>query len=597
MTSSSDPPETDSFVDSLPAGTLSGEYPVVSPDPETPGILTRSTLSRRLAFIMLVRVILFTLILGGTVAVNLFWGNPEDLGGPYITFLFIFIASLYVLNIVYAVLFRAFSDLTKLAYIQLGGDLLVAGILVNFSGGADSVFVLLFMFSPIAAAVTLSRRAAVVTAGVGTALFVAVIFLGYARLLPVLPGQPRLPWEAMRSAIGTGLLINGAAMFAVAFLSGYLAEQLRAAARTMEVQQAQIYDLAALNADIIRSLTSGLITIGEEGRILALNKTASRILCVPQEEQRWKHLEDLSTDLADFVAQAEDAHRGEVRFNGGSGHILLYCSVSPLNDHHNLVRGQVINFQDITAQRRMEKRIKRTEHLASLGRMAAGIAHEIRNPLASISGSLEMLHSGADMEAEDKKLMGIALKEIDRLDGLISELLEYARPHPLNLARLDLGDEIHFLSGHLSELMSKSPSVVVEESQEGLWINADRDQIKGMLWNLVRNAHEAGEKDRVTISVGRLEEDQIYLTVEDNAAGIPQEKLTHIFEPFFTTKDAGTGLGLAAVHRIVQAHSGTIEVNSSEDIGTTVRVVFPGADREDDHQGEMSEWPMEPTPL
>ena len=591
-----DPPETDSPVDSLPAGTLSGEYPVVTPEVEGPGTLTRATLSRRLAFIMLVRVILFTLILGGTVAVNLFWGNPENLGGPYITFLFIFIASLYTLNIIYAVLFRAFSDLTKLAYIQLGGDLLVAGILVNFSGGADSVFVLLFMFSPIAAAVTLSRRAAVVTAGVGTTVLVAVIFLGYARLLPVLPGQPRLPWEAMRSAIGTGLLINGAAMFAVAFLSGYLAEQLRAAARTMEVQQAQIYDLAALNADIIRSLTSGLITIGEEGRILALNKTAARVLKVPQDEQRWKHLEDLSPKLARFVAQGEDAHRGEVRLGNGKESMLVFCSVAPLNDHHNLVRGRVINFQDITAQRRMEKRVKRTEHMASLGRMAAGIAHEIRNPLASISGSLEMLHSAVDMEAEDKKLMGIALKEIDRLDGLISELLEYARPRPLDLARLDLGEEIHFLAGHLSELMAGAPAVAVEESGEGLWIRADRDQIKGVLWNLVRNAKEAGEEERVTISVGRLE-DQVFLTVEDNAAGIPQEKLQHIFEPFFTTKDAGTGLGLAAVHRIVQAHGGSIEINSSEDIGTTVRVLFPATRDDDDQRGEMGDWPMEPTPI
>ena len=591
-----DPPETDSPVDSLPAGTLSGEYPVVTPEVEGPGTLTRATLSRRLAFIMLVRVILFTLILGGTVAVNLFWGNPENLGGPYITFLFIFIASLYTLNIIYAVLFRAFSDLTKLAYIQLGGDLLVAGILVNFSGGADSVFVLLFMFSPIAAAVTLSRRAAVVTAGVGTTVLVAVIFLGYARLLPVLPGQPRLPWEAMRSAIGTGLLINGAAMFAVAFLSGYLAEQLRAAARTMEVQQAQIYDLAALNADIIRSLTSGLITIGEEGRILALNKTAARVLKVPQDEQRWKHLEDLSPKLARFVAQGEDAHRGEVRLGNGKESMLVFCSVAPLNDHHNLVRGRVINFQDITAQRRMEKRVKRTEHMASLGRMAAGIAHEIRNPLASISGSLEMLHSAVDMEAEDKKLMGIALKEIDRLDGLISELLEYARPRPLDLARLDLGEEIHFLAGHLSELMAGAPAVAVEESGEGLWIRADRDQIKGVLWNLVRNAKEAGEEERVTISVGRLE-DQVFLTVKDNAAGIPQEKLQHIFEPFFTTKDAGTGLGLAAVHRIVQAHGGSIEINSSEDIGTTVRVLFPATRDDDDQRGEMGDWPMEPTPI
>ena len=584
---------TEHIVDSLPPA------PVTEDDLQLTAEFDRETLSRRLAFIMLVRVILFTLILGGTVAVNLGWGNPDHLGGPYITFLFIFIAGLYVLNIVYAVLFRLFTNLTKLAYIQLGGDLLVAGILVNFTGGADSVFVLLFMFSPIAAAVTLTRRAAVTTAGIGTFFLVLVIVLGYARLLPTLPGQDRLPWEAMRSAIGTGLLINGAAMFAVAFLSGYLAEQLKAAARTMEVQQAQIYDLAALNADIIRSLTSGLITVGEEGRILTFNRTAADILGVSQDEQRWKHLEDLSTEIATFSASARGAHRGEVTIDIGGSPRLLYCAVSPLNDRHNLVRGKIINCQDITVQRRMEKRVKRNKRMASLGRMAAGIAHEIRNPLASISGSLEMLRSGPGMDAEDKKLMGIALKEIDRLDGLISELLEYARPHELELRPYDLSKEIHFLASHISELMAgeDSPTLEVDVMNEGLWINADVDQLKGLLWNLVRNAREAGERERVAITVGLLDEKQVFMSVEDSAAGIPREKLSHIFEPFFTTKDSGTGLGLAAVHRIVQAHSATIEVNSSEDIGTTVRIVFPCADRDRRRTGEMVDWPAEPTPL
>ena len=566
------------------------EFPVT-------GRLDRKTQARRLAFIMLVRVILFTLILGGTVVVSLFWGNPEELGEPYVTFLFIFIAGMYVLNIAYGILLRVMRNLNLLAIAQLGCDLLVAATLVNFSGGSDSVFVLLFMFSPIAAAVTLSRRAAVLTAAVGTAVLAAVIFAGYARLLPILPGQVRLPWEAMRSAIGAGLVINAAAMFAVAFLSGYLAEQLRAAAHTLEVQQARIYDLAALNADIIRSLTSGLITVGEEGRVLTLNRTAADTLGVPLHGSNWKHLEDLDPALATMAGEGEGQHRRELRLRRGKRTVLLDCSVSPLNDHLNLVRGRIINFQDITEQRRMERKIKRQQHLASLGRMAAGIAHEIRNPLASISGSLELLRGGAQVDVEDRRLMEIALKEIDRLDGLITQLLEYARPRPLKLKRLDLGQEVHFLASAISQLMvgEDMPEVVVGEYQDELWIHADPDQLQGLLWNLVRNAHEAGEQERVELVAGR-EGEQVFLLVRDHAGGIPPETLQHIFEPFYTTKDMGTGLGLSAVHRIVMAHGGAIEINSEADQGTTVRISFPLASSEEVEPGSLGDWPDEPTP-
>ncbi len=546
----------------------------------TAGDQSAAILSRRLSLIMLVRVILYTLILGGTVVVNLAWGTPEELGGPYVTLFFVFIAGMFVLNIGYAILLRHLPRrLREQAVVQIVVDLAVSAVLVHFTGGADSAFVLFFLLSPIAAAVTLDRRAALVAALAGTVVLAAISLLGLYRVLPLLPGQSQAPWDLRPGTIGLSLLVNGAAMFAVALLAGYLAEQLRAASRRMEVQQAFIDDLAVLNTDIIRCLTSGLITVNQEGRILSLNRAAAEILGLGNHPAAGHRLGDLVPELA-ALAAGDELRRGEVpveRERGGP--LRLGVSVSRLTDHMGERRGSIISFQDLTALRDMEVRMARSEQLASLGRMAAGIAHEIRNPLASISGSLELLRSAQGLSGEEGRLMEIALREIERLNGLITDFLEYARPRAPSLELLDLGEEVSSLAGTIAGLMAgaDAPAVKVVERERGLWVRADRDHLSGVLWNLVRNAREAGEVHQVDLAVGRQPDGQIFLAVSDRAEGVAPEHLPHIFEPFYTRKEKGTGLGLATVQRIVQEHGGTIDVSSTVGRGTTFTILLPAA--------------------
>jgi two-component system sensor histidine kinase PilS (NtrC family) len=550
------------------------------PTPVAPRALDREILSRRLGHIMLVRVILYTLILGGTVGVNFAWGTPDELGGPYVTLFFVFIAGMFVLNIGYAILLRHLPGrLREQAVAQIVVDLTVSAALVHFTGGADSAFVLFFLLSPIAAAVTLDRRAALLAALCGTVVFAAVSILGFYRMLPPLPGQLQVPWDLRPGAVGRSVLVNGAAMFAVALLSGYLAEQLRAASQKMEVQQAFIDDLAVLNTDIIRCLTSGLITVNPDGRILSLNRAASEILGLGSHPVAGQRLADLVPELGALAAGSE-LRRGEVpvaRDRGGP--LRLGISVSRLTDHMSASRGSIISFQDLTALREMEVQIQRSEQLASLGRMAAGIAHEIRNPLASISGSLELLQAAQGLSAEEGRLMEIALREIERLNGLITDFLEYARPRSPNLELLDLGEEIASLAGTIAGLMGGPdvPTVKVVERDSGLWVRADRDHLSGVLWDLVRNAREAGEVHQVDLAVGRQADGQVFLAVSDRAEGIAEEHLEHIFEPFFTRKEKGTGLGLATVQRIVQEHGGSIDVRSTVGRGTTFTILLPPA--------------------
>lgn len=530
---------------------------------------------------MLVRVILYTLILGGTVVVNLAWGTPEELGGPYVTLFFVFIAGMFVLNIGYAILLRHFpARLRAQAVLQIVVDLLVSAVLVHFTGGADSAFVLFFLLSPITAAVTLDRRAALAAALAGTVVLALISVLGLYRVLPLLPGQVQVPWDLRPGTIGRGLLVNGAAMFAVALLSGYLAEQLRAASQRMEVQQAFIDDLAVLNTDIIRCLTSGLITVNQEGRILSLNRAASEILGLGNHPVAGHRLAELAPELAE-LAVGDELRRGELSVSRERGGPLrLGVSVSRLTDHMGARRGSIISFQDLTALREMEVRMARSEQLASLGRMAAGIAHEIRNPLASISGSLELLRAAQGLSGEEGRLMEIALREIERLNGLITDFLEYARPRAPSLELFDLGEELPALAGTIAGLMAgaDAPALKIVERESGLWVRADRDHLSGVLWNLVRNAREAGEVHQVDLAVGRQRDGQVFLAVSDRAEGIAAEHLPHIFEPFFTRKEKGTGLGLATVQRIVQEHGGTIDVRSSVGSGTTFTILLPPAE-------------------
>jgi len=523
---------------------------------------------------MLVRVILFTLVLGGVVAVNLAWGTPDELGGPYVTVLFVFIAAVYVLNIGYALLLRLSKRLTALAVVQIFVDLGTSATLVHFTGGADSAFVIFFLLSPITAAVTLSRRAALVTAMLGLLTLVMTTGLGYAEILPVLPGQRNLPWDMTLGSLARGCLLYGGATIAIAALSGYLAEQLRSVALRVEVQQAHIGDLAALNANVIRCLTSGLLTVTVDGIILSANQAAMEMLGI-ESDPAGSPLGDISPELAGAAAASTELRRGELKVSGDDGPQILGVSVSPLVDHHGETSGRIVNFQDLTSFRHMEHSIKRSERLASIGRLAAGIAHEVRNPLASISGSLELMQATRETP-EDRRLMKIAMREIDRLNTLITDFLDFARPKPPKLARIDLPAEISRLVGVIADLGTgeSAPKIEMVSRCTDAWVDADVDQLNGILWNLVNNAKQAGENIEITIELDKSDTD-VTLSVTDTGDGIASDDLQNIFEPFFTTKDEGTGLGLATVHRIIEDHGGTIEVASRVNEGTRFSISLP----------------------
>ncbi|MCU1277394.1 MAG: multi-sensor signal transduction histidine kinase, partial [bacterium] len=445
---------------------------------------------------------------------------------------------------------------------QVGSDLVLTTLLVHLTGGADSAFAFMYILVVVGAAFVLGRLALVAAAA--AVLFYVVDGVGFSSL-------------PLRTLIRS-LAVNAVAFAATGALATRLAAELTRAGEHIASQGIKLRDLAALHEDVIRGLTSGLVTVGRDGRILTFNTAAAEIIGRSATDAVGRPLVEIMPGLAALQASVADAallRRGEVMqaVDGGREQRTLGVSLSPLVDSDGRTVGRIVNFQDLTELRRMEAAMQRTERLAAVGRLAAGIAHEIRNPLAAISGSIELLSQTmqGDGAKENKELMTIVIREVDRLNGLITELLEFARPRSLETERLDVAATMAEML-KVFENDKRLGEVPVELSaDESVFVDADPAQLRQVVWNLLRNAAEAAPGQTIAVEV-RADAELVSLTVRDRGPGISPEDRSHVFEPFFSTKEGGTGLGLATVHRIVEEHKGTVELDCPSDGGTAVTI-------------------------
>jgi two-component system sensor histidine kinase PilS (NtrC family) len=467
--------------------------------------------------------------------------------------------------------------------VELACDALLIALLVHCTGGSDSPLGFLFIPWILYAALTGGAGGALAAAAVAGMAYAAVA-LGpvYGWIAPFEPGGTPTR-ELALTAFGLQLLAFGS----VALLARLLAAQVRQG-------REQLHELGEIHRRIIDNVTSGLLTVDRAGTITSFNRAAERITGWTAAEVHGSALARLFPELSDGgarlaleastapsipAAEPPPLARLEVPFYNRKGErLLLGMSASALRDASGAPEGAIFIFQDLTEIAQMQERLRRSERLSALGQLAAGLAHEIRNPLASLSGSIELLK--ADLPARDvgsRKLTDIVLRETQRLNRLVSDFLTYAKPGPGRVEPvplLPLFEELGQLLAGAQELRVQLELHIVA----GLSVLGNSDQLRQVFWNLLRNAAEAKPRDaRVGVAACEAEAGWIEIAIEDHGAGIPPEALEHIFEPFYTTKAKGTGLGLAMVHRVVEAHGGKLLVSSELGEGTTVRVVLPRA--------------------
>lgn len=433
-------------------------------------------------------------------------------------------------------------------------------LLIYFIGLNQSLLVFLYLINIILCGVVFQR-----SGGLYLALFTSVCF---SMLLAL---DTRVQGNSLYLAVG----VNNLAFFTVAYLSGYLSEQLNFMGLELRERGRDIRLLKNLNSMILDNMASGLLTIDNNGKVLQLNENAKGILGL-------KTLElgsSLGTTSPDFInaVKAASATAFEVEIDTQEAKKLLRVHQSSLNDEMGETQGAVLVFEDITDLRRLENRVQQSEKMAAIGQLAAGIAHEIRNPLASISGSVEMLQADSSRSDDEKKLMSIVIKEIDRLNKLITEFLDFARPQDIRLMDMDISQLLKELLEEMQFVpAAKDVNFDVDISPQ-LRIQGHRDKLKQAFLNILINAVQALDSKpikRVAVSVKKTV-DSVVITIEDTGSGIDEKLIKKIFEPFLTTKSKGTGLGLAVVHSILNAHKATVDVKSTKGEGTTFTISFP----------------------
>ena len=515
-----------------------------------------------LVWLVRVRIFILTLLLAIELAVAHFTPTPLPTRLFISTMLF-----WYSLSLFHVLLLSVWPEHRLQALLQVVSDLFVVSLVVHETGGWDSSLNFLYPLVIIVASVLLPRIWAQLVAAFAFILYGTVLELNYYEIIPsYCTTHPGL--KALQAII----FVNLFAFLAVAYLAGLLTSKLRQVGVQLKDTSGALQDLQALHENIIHCMSNGLITTGLDGRITLMNVSAQKLLDRGPAELLGTPVSQLFLDPLPSV-EPQSAH-AEVRVEAPKNfRKTLRVRVAALTVPDREKLGYVYVFDDLTEIRRLEREIRMQDRLAAVGRLAAAIAHEIRNPLTSIAGSVSMLSGLPEMNDDHRRLLDIVTRESQRLNGIITDFLAYSRTKQYHFGKVDLiqlVEDTLTLMDH--RMTAEKTGITIERrfaAQPALAI-ADGDKLKQVFWNLCENAVRAMKNGgTLTAAVESLGDDW-QISFSDTGSGMTPQQIEKIFEPFQSNFEGGTGLGLAIVYQIVQAHEGKVWARSKPGKGTTL---------------------------
>ena len=529
---------------------------------------------------MTFRVVIVTLLLG--VATFIHFKEGGRVLAQSIIPIYILIGTSYLITFLSLIALRLIRESDWFADLQIATDILLATALVYVTGGIESIFSFLYIFTIIWAGIVLQGKRVILAASLSSILYGALLELQYFKFLPQLENPLSQPQDYSDIQVLYKVFINITAFYSVALLSRYLFVKLRKSDEMLKEKEIDYEKLEELNKKIVQEINSGLMTIDRHGFVMSFNKAAEDITGYSLKEAYRAKVEKIFPGLMDRIYKAaRPSGRGAGRWemtcmNKGGGILHLGFSLSSRRGREGEEAGSIIIFQNLTPYKEMEEAVRRAEKLAAVGQLAAGIAHEIRNPLASMSGSIQMLRDELVLDQENRRLMDIILRETERLNKLINGFLDYARPYKPEKEEVDFSNVLTETLDVFEKGLSQDQRITIQRDiMPQLKVYGERERLKEVLWNLFNNAAQSmpGE-GTVNISL-KKEGDLAVAKIRDTGEGIEEKDLERVFEPFFTTKSYGSGLGLATVYRIIEGHGGEIKVESEKGKGTVFSVRLP----------------------
>jgi two-component system sensor histidine kinase PilS (NtrC family) len=541
----------------------------------------------RLRWLMLSRVAIVTFLLGVATFVEV--KGMEALSAISAPTLFKTILLTYILSIVYLFLLTYIRNLSWNIYIQSICDIILVTGMVYATGGIHSIYSVFYPLVIIYSVLFLGRRGGLViasAAGIFYGLFADLEYYGVIYPIFSIPNQEYFPNAAY---VFMRIITHIISFYFIAFVSSFVVEQEKKTRTLLAEKQSAFDQLDLLHRSIIKSVDTGILTVNLKGQIKSFNRAAAEITGFSFREVENRIISDVFPNFPSLPKEkTPDGYRQTARirfettFIAGDGRSLsLGGSLSPLRDPPGLTIGNIIVFQDLTEINEMRESLEKSRRLAFIGEMAAGLAHEIRNPLASMSGSIQMLSLDLSHSETQRKLMQIILRGKDQLESFLKDFLLMARPAPgvreeidLKAMIMDIIDSLHFVPD-----WHEPVRIDLHMKDDSLSIHANRTEIRQVLWNVILNAVQAmPDGGALTVEAHcrrRDEKDGVEIRIHDTGCGIEKNRLSKIFEPFHTTRDTGTGLGLAVVSRILEGYDGIIDIQSEEGRGTACKIWLP----------------------
>ena len=487
------------------------------------------------------------------------------------------VAALAVVLSVGYVLLRRFVQPTVEAYFQLYGDIVIVTLLVYFSGGAESVFSFLYLVVIAATSFLLLRSGSLLVASASSILYGLMVELIAYDVIPPPPLSSRPDWGG--PTVLFNMCFNIAAFYGVALLTSLMAEKLHLARKEITARRLEFERIRALHGDVIESMSSGVATIDREGRFTFLNRAGAEILRARATEAKGLPVWDVGLfepeqwrEMLEGL-EGNESPRGEIVLGGSPLKRTLGYSLRRLRG----TSGLLLLFQDLTEMKKLEDEARSREKLAAVGQLAAGIAHEIRNPLASISGSAQLLGNEMRSGSSERRLVEIIVSESRRLSAILEDFLRYARPRPKRAEAFDIAASLT----DAMQLFSNSHEIT---DRHRLRLNiepgnsrvcGDPDHIRQIFWNVAKNAVCAMPGGGTLDITGRDDGEWYTIRFKDSGRGMTPERKELLFQPFAASFDGGTGLGMAIVRRLVDEHGGKIFVETEVGAGTEIEIRLP----------------------